>query len=85
MKKSLIEKDNHYHNELLSKQTKTDRDILELRRTMDKIDMVHHERFEKLVRDHEDELGNILIYVKCSSISDFFKLQNKSMQKMRKE
>lgn len=50
-------KDEHYHNELVKKQTNTDRDILELRRIMDKIDMTHHERFEKLVQEHEDELG----------------------------
>lgn len=38
-------------------QTNTDRDIMELRRLMDKIDMCHHDRFEKLVQEHEAELG----------------------------
>lgn len=38
-------------------QTNTDRDILELRRLMDKIDMSHHDRFEKLMQEQEIELG----------------------------
>lgn len=32
---------------------------MELRRLMDKIDMVHHDKFEKLVQEHEEELGNL--------------------------
>lgn len=59
LKQSLSDKDEHYHNELVNKQTKTDREILKLRRLMDKIDMVHHDKFEKLVQAHEEELGNI--------------------------
>lgn len=31
---------------------------MELRRVMDKIDMSHHERFEKMVQQHEEEIGN---------------------------
>lgn len=64
LKQSLKEKDEHYHNELVNTQTKTDRDILELRRLMDKIDMIHHDKFEKLVQQHEEELGNA--YIKFS-------------------
>lgn len=57
MKRSLKDKDNYYEKQLEIAQTKTDRDILELRRIMDKIDMSHHEKFEKLVQQHEEELG----------------------------
>lgn len=31
---------------------------MELRRLMDKIDMMHHDNFEKLVAEHESEIGN---------------------------
>lgn len=44
---------------MVKKQTDKDRDIMELRRVMDKIDMSHHERFEKMVQKHEEEIGNI--------------------------
>lgn len=57
LKLSLKEKDDYYHKQLDKIQTNTDRDIMELRRVMDKIDMSHHDRFEKLVQQHEDELG----------------------------
>lgn len=57
LKKSLKDKDAYYHEELVRKQTDTDRDIMELRRVMDKIDMSHHERFEKMVLQHEEEIG----------------------------
>lgn len=61
LKKSLKDKDAYYHEELVRKQTDTDRDIMELRRVMDKIDMSHHERFEKMVQKHEEEIGEILV------------------------
>lgn len=59
LKRSLAEKDEYYREELIRQQTATDRDIIELRRLMDKIDMSHHEKYEKLVLEHENELGNI--------------------------
>lgn len=31
---------------------------MELRRLMDKIDMTHHDNFEKLVTSHEEEIGS---------------------------
>lgn len=43
---------------MVKKQTDTDRDIMELRRVMNKIDMSHHERFEKMVQQYEEEIGN---------------------------
>lgn len=58
LRKSLKDKDAYYHAELVKKQTDTDRDLMELRRVMDKIDMSHHERFEKMVQQHEEEIGN---------------------------
>ncbi|KAF5276036.1 hypothetical protein FQA39_LY00832 [Lamprigera yunnana] len=59
LKESLTEKDDYYQTQLEKAQTNTDRDIMELRRVMDKIDMCHHERFEKLMQQHEDELEKI--------------------------
>lgn len=59
MKKSLVEKDEYYREELIRQQTNTDRDIMELRRLMDKIDMSHHNKYEKLMLDHEQELGKL--------------------------
>lgn len=59
LKQSLKEKEMSYHEELVRKQTDTDRDIMELRRVMDKIDMSHHERFEKMVQQHEEEIGTL--------------------------
>lgn len=80
-----MEKDEYYHEELVKKQTVTDQDILCLRRLMEKIDMTHHEKYEKLVLDHEYELGNnftanmVLLYMHCFCLfvlkkgSTFFK------------
>ena len=59
LKKTLREKDEHYHQEMITQQSNTDRDIMELRRLMDKIDMSHHENFEKLVQSHEEEIGEL--------------------------
>lgn len=58
LKRSLTEKDEYYREELIRQQTATDRDIIELRRLMDKIDMSHHDKYEKLVLEHDSELGN---------------------------
>lgn len=59
LKKLLVEKDEYYREELVRQQTNTDRDIMELRRLMDKIDMSHHDKYEKLMLDHEQELGKL--------------------------
>ncbi|KAK5650292.1 hypothetical protein RI129_001321 [Pyrocoelia pectoralis] len=59
LKKSLKEKDEYYQKQSERIQTNTDRDIVELRRVMDKIDMSHHERFEKLVQQHEEEIEKV--------------------------
>nr|CAH7735947.1 unnamed protein product [Callosobruchus chinensis] len=59
LKKSLEEKDEHYREQLIKQQTDTDRDIIELRRLMDKIDMSHHDKYEKLVLEHDSELERI--------------------------
>lgn len=45
---------------MVNLQTKTDLDVLELRRIMDKIDMTHHDRFENLVKKHEEEIGKLI-------------------------
>ncbi|KAF7285420.1 hypothetical protein GWI33_010669 [Rhynchophorus ferrugineus] len=59
LKKALDEKDEYYHDELISVRTKTDRDIMELRRLMDKIDMTHHDNYDKLVEQHEHEIEKL--------------------------
>ncbi|XP_017785670.1 PREDICTED: nucleoprotein TPR isoform X2 [Nicrophorus vespilloides] len=59
LKKTLDEKERTYHDDMVTQQTVTDRDILELRRIMDKIDDAHHERFEKLMMDNEKEIERI--------------------------
>uniref|UniRef100_A0A1Y1KHN1 Protein FAM184A/B N-terminal domain-containing protein n=1 Tax=Photinus pyralis TaxID=7054 RepID=A0A1Y1KHN1_PHOPY len=59
LKTSLTEKDEYYKKQIERIQSNTDRDIMELRRVMDKIDMSHHERFEKLVQQHEEEIDKI--------------------------
>lgn len=51
------EKDDYYHEELVTVRSNTDRDIMELRRLMNKIDMTHHDNYEKLALQHEEELG----------------------------
>ncbi|XP_015839059.2 protein FAM184A isoform X1 [Tribolium castaneum] len=59
LKRALVQKDEFYRQEMIRTQTNTDRDIMELRRLMDKIDMSHHDRFEKLVQEHEAELERV--------------------------
>ncbi|XP_044258105.1 protein FAM184A-like isoform X2 [Tribolium madens] len=59
LKRALVQKDEFYRQEMIRTQTNTDRDIMELRRLMDKIDMSHHDRFEKLVQEHEVELERV--------------------------
>lgn len=61
MKRTLQEKEKNYQKEMVNLQTKTDLDVLELRRIMDKIDMTHHDRFENLVKQHEEEIGEASI------------------------
>lgn len=68
LKQSLKEKELYYHDELMRKQTDTDRDIMELRRVMDKIDMSHHERFEKMVQQHEEEIGTLHHKIKNKTV-----------------
>ncbi|KAJ8961883.1 hypothetical protein NQ318_021501, partial [Aromia moschata] len=59
LKKSLVQKDEYYREEIVRQQTTTDRDIMELRRLMDKIDMSHHNKYEKVLLEHETELEKI--------------------------
>ncbi|XP_022908514.2 protein FAM184A isoform X1 [Onthophagus taurus] len=59
LKKTIKDSENRYRSEMEQQQSKTDRDIMELRRVMDKIDMVHHNNFEKMVQVHEDELERL--------------------------
>ncbi|XP_048517688.1 protein FAM184A isoform X3 [Dendroctonus ponderosae] len=59
LKKALDEKDDYYHEELITVRSNTDRDIMELRRLMNKIDMTHHDNYEKLALQHEEELEKL--------------------------
>ncbi|KAK9752453.1 hypothetical protein QE152_g4185 [Popillia japonica] len=59
LKQTLRENDEQHHAEIVTQQGKTDGDIMELRRLMDKIDMTHHDNFEKLVTSHEEEIDRI--------------------------
>uniref|UniRef100_A0AAR5P062 Uncharacterized protein n=3 Tax=Dendroctonus ponderosae TaxID=77166 RepID=A0AAR5P062_DENPD len=59
LKKALDEKDDYYHEELITVRSNTDRDIMELRRLMNKIDMTHHDNYEKLALQHEEELDKL--------------------------
>ena len=52
------EKDEYYHEELIRVRSNTDKDIMELRRLMDKIEMTHKENYERIVQKHEIEIGN---------------------------
>lgn len=54
------EKEASFHHEMMKTQTNTDREFMELRRLMNKIDMMHHDKFEKLVQEHDEEIGKLL-------------------------
>jgi hypothetical protein len=57
MKDRLTEKDTYYHGELEKAQTNADRDIFDLRRKLDKIDLSYQEQMEKLTEKYEKEIG----------------------------
>lgn len=57
----MASKDEEYQKELERLQTKADRDILELRRSLDKTDMSYHNQIEKLTETHEREIGKYII------------------------
>ncbi|CAH1126919.1 unnamed protein product [Ceutorhynchus assimilis] len=59
LKRALDDKDDFYHEELIRVRSNTDKDIMELRRLMDKIDMTHHENYEKLSMRHEEEIEKL--------------------------
>nr|CAD7589029.1 unnamed protein product [Timema genevievae] len=59
LKERVVEKDSYYSNELERSQTNADRDILELRRKLDKLDLQYQEQIEKLVDKHEKEIDSL--------------------------
>nr|CAD7399318.1 unnamed protein product [Timema poppensis] len=59
LKERVVEKDSYYTNELERSQTNADRDILELRRKLDKLDLQYQEQIEKLVDKHEKEIDSL--------------------------
>ncbi|XP_023025586.1 uncharacterized protein isoform X3 [Leptinotarsa decemlineata] len=82
LKRLLAEKDEYYREELVRQQTATDQDILELRRLMDKIDMSHHDKYEKLVSEHDSEIDRINADYekKLEDLQTFWKNQVGSMR-----
>nr|CAD7570243.1 unnamed protein product [Timema californicum] len=59
LKERVVEKDSYYSNELERSQTNADRDILELRRKLDKLDLQYQEQIEKLIDKHEKEIDSL--------------------------
>lgn len=57
LKDRLTEKDSYYHGELEKAQTNADRDIFDLRRKLDKIDLSYQDQLEKLTEKYEKEIG----------------------------
>ncbi|CAG9823515.1 unnamed protein product [Phaedon cochleariae] len=82
LKKSLAEKDKHYKEEMVSQQTETDRELMELRRLMDKIDMMHHEKYEKLVSEHDSEIDRINLEheMRVQETENYWKTQISSLR-----
>lgn len=58
MQQKLADKEDSYRKELLRLQTNSDRDMLELRRKLDKMDLSYQEQLEKEQEQHEKELGD---------------------------
>lgn len=57
LEQKLSEKEELYRKELLRLQTNSDRDMLELRRKLDKMDLSYQEQLEKKQELHEQEIG----------------------------
>lgn len=57
LKDRLTEKDTYYHGELEKAQTNADRDIFDLRRKLDKLDLSYQDQLEKLTEKYEKEIG----------------------------
>ncbi|XP_023711917.1 protein FAM184A isoform X4 [Cryptotermes secundus] len=56
LKDRLTEKDTYYHGELEKAQTNADRDIFDLRRKLDKLDLSYQDQLEKLTEKYEKEI-----------------------------
>lgn len=59
LKDRLTEKDSYYHGELEKAQTNADRDIFDLRRKLDKIDLSYQDQMEKLTEKYEKEIEQL--------------------------
>ncbi len=57
LEQKLAENEESYRAELLRLQTNSDRDMLELRRKLDKMDLSYQEQLEKKQEKHEEEIG----------------------------
>ncbi|XP_075222165.1 uncharacterized protein LOC142324914 isoform X9 [Lycorma delicatula] len=59
LKHKLSEKEDEFKKELETAQTSSDRDIFELRRKLDKIDISYQEKIEKMQEKHDKEIERI--------------------------
>ncbi|PSN47607.1 hypothetical protein C0J52_04581 [Blattella germanica] len=59
LKEQLENKETYYHQEMEKAQTNADRDIFDLRRKLDKIDLTYQEQMEKLNEKHEKEIEQL--------------------------
>ena len=57
LEEKLSNKEDSYRKELVRLQTHSDRDMLELRRKLDKMDLAYQEQLEKKQEQHEQEIG----------------------------
>lgn len=63
LEQTLEVKEETYRTELLRLQTNSDRDMLELRRKLDKMDLSYQEKLEKKQEKHEQEIGKWICIV----------------------
>ena len=68
LKASLEEKDKYCQQELEKAQTNSDRDIFDLRRKLDKIDLTYQEQMENLNEKHEKEMGKCAFHIYSSTL-----------------
>lgn len=57
LKAHLEQNEEAYEKELEKARTNADRDIFDLRRKLDKVDLSYQEQMEKLVDKHEKDIG----------------------------
>lgn len=56
----MADKEVEHKENIETLRTNTDRDIFELRRKLDRIDITYQDKIEKLQKDHEEEKGRYI-------------------------